>query len=81
VQLKDTFCDIKTDRDQIHLRAPDVRSRYCARSKAAGVHTISLGLQREAAGPDGIRWSMPDQYAGLLKSLVQIRLDRPRSDL
>jgi hypothetical protein len=29
-------------------------------------HTSGLGLQREAAGPDGIRWSIPDQLDGLL---------------
>jgi hypothetical protein len=50
-------------------------------TREIAAHTSGLGLRREAAGPDGIRWSMPDHYDGLLKSPVQRRLDRPRSDL
>ena len=43
--------------------------------------TFGLYVRDELAGPDGMSWSMPHLLRGLLKSLVPIRLNRPRSDL
>jgi len=36
VHLENAFCDIKTDCDQIHLRAPDVGSPLLCQIKGGG---------------------------------------------
>jgi hypothetical protein len=58
-----------------------VTNRFFALQYHRSSHTSGLGLQLEAAGPDGIRWSTPDQLNGLLKSFGKSGLSRPRSDL
>ena len=66
-----------------HTWTPLVAKRFLALGITGEIaaHTSGLGVRLEAAGPDGIRWSMPDHSGGLLKSRARARLDRPRSDL
>ena len=62
---------------------PHCQAFFCVLGVTGGTcsHTSGLGLQREAAGPDGICWSTPNHYSGLLMSREDLRLIRPRFDL
>jgi hypothetical protein len=61
--------------------------RFAKRSFRCGImgrdcsHTSGLCMRHRVAGPDGISWSAPDHFSGLVKSRAKLRFCRPRSYL
>jgi len=69
VHLENAFCDIKTDCDQIHLRAPDVGSPLLCQIKGGGspYHQPHVDLGQPRSGHDGLfARQLPIAKSGLM---------------